>query len=59
MNWIPGFINSAFKASKLMQGEFEDDLPRVLSGDDSGVSSERSAGPASRKADPLGTSAVP
>jgi len=47
------------KASKLMQGEFEDDLPRVLSGDNSGVSSERSAGPASRKADPLGTSAVP
>ena len=47
------------KASKLMQGEFQDDLPRMLSGNDSGVSSERSAGPASRKADPFGTSAVP
>ena len=47
------------KASKLMQGEFEDDLPGMPSGDDSRVSSQRSAGPASRKADPLGTSAVP
>ena len=47
------------KASKLMQGEFEDDLPRMPSRNDSGVSSKRSAGPASREADPLGTRAIP
>ena len=37
------------KASKLMQGEFEDDLPRLREGDDRGVSHQGPNAPAPRE----------
>ena len=47
------------KASKLMQGEFEDDLPRMPSGNDRGVSHQGSSASVSGDVNPNQPRAIP